>query len=542
MASVADFLAQNELFLLFAVIFGGVLLARLQVFGVRLGLAGVLFAGLGLTAWLGDDKRPLVIAPEIKEFGLVLFVYCVGLTSGPGFFSAFRTRGVKLNLAIAISLVLGAVIAVLGGHLLGLSRGLIAGVFCGSLTNTPALGAATEVLSGKSGALEPVLGYSVTYPFGVLGALLCFRLFLFVQRRRLESERASLAPSSKTFIENASCLVTRSEVIEHSIGELEIRDKIGVIVSRVLRHGEQIVPTKYTVLKEGDILGVVGTRAAIRRAIPFFGEPSHIHPDANHESVDMRRILVSNRRLAGCTIKELGLERKFNAQVTRLRRADVDLVPSPEFQIEPGDRLRVVAPRTRMAELAKFFGDSERELADIDFIGLTLGLCAGLVLAKLPISLFGATVTLGVAGGPLLVALIVGRLGRTGEVTWSLPYETNRALRELGLLLFLAGVGVSAGSGLNQLAGSEGLLLFALGAAVTVITTTSALLLARLWAKEGTIASMGASSGMQTQPATLASAFELSGKSEEVYVAYAVVYPVAMIGKILLAQLIALSA
>jgi putative transport protein len=228
--------------------------------------------------------------------------------------------------------------------------------------------------------------------------------------------------------------------------------------------------------------------------------------------------------------------------VTRLRRADVDLVPSPEFKIELGDRLRIVAARDQLPKVARFFGDSERELAEVDFIGLALGLCAGLLLARVPIRLLDTTLTLGVAGGPLLVALLLGRWGRTGRIAWTLPFETNRALRELGLLLFLAGVGVTAGSGLDQLDWGNAARLLILGAIVTVCTTGAALALTHRWAKEGTVASLGVTSGMQTQPATLASAYELSGKSEETYVAYAVVYPVAMIGKILLAQLIALSA
>jgi putative transport protein len=542
MSEIAQFLAHNELFLLVFVILVGVSAAKLQVFGVPLGLAGVLFAGLFVATFFKPADSELHIAPQLKEFGLTLFVYCIGLSSGPGFFSAFRTRGVRLNLAVIFSLLLGAAVAVIGGRLLGLHHGLIAGVFCGALTNTPALGAATDVLRGTKEAVGPVLGYSVTYPFGVLGALLCFRVFISLRKKHSANDKNSLIPTRKPAIENAACLVTQAEAIEHSIGEQRVREKIGVIVCRVLRSGQQIVPTKYTVLKKGDILSIVGTHDAVKSAIAYFGEPSHIHPDADRENIDMRRILVSNRELAGLTVNELNLDRRFNAQISRLRRADVDLVPSPEFRIELGDRLRVVASRTQLPKVAKFFGDSERELAEVDFVGLALGLCAGLLLARVPIHLFGTTLTLGVAGGPLLVALLVGRAGRTGSISWTVPFETNRALRELGLLLFLAGVGVSAGAGLDQLAWGSAARLLILGILVTLTTTTMVLFLAKRWAKEGTVASMGVSSGMQTQPAILASAFELSGKSEETYVAYAVVYPVAMIGKILIAQMIALMA
>ncbi len=541
MTAFTAFLANNEFFLLFFVIVAGVALAKIEVLGVRLGLAGVLFAGLGVAALVRPEGERLRIAPELKEFGLILFVYCVGLTSGPGFFSAFRTRGLRLNLAVILSLLAGAGLALVVGRSLGLDRGLIAGVFCGALTNTPALGAATDVLHGTANAVGPALGYSVTYPFGVLGALICFRGFVLLRKKRPRLDD-SMLPTAAPQIGNGAVTVTNAEVIGRSIGELRVQDELGVIVSRVLRNDEQIVPTKYTILQRGDVLGIVGTREAVAGAVSKLGEASSIHPEVNRASIETRRVLVSKRELTGTAIKDLALDRKFHAQVTRLRRADVDLVPSQDFLIEPGDRLRVVAAKEQLPAIARFFGDSERELAEVDFIGLALGLCAGLLLAVVPITISGTTLTLGAAGGPLLVALVLGRLGRTGRVTWTLPYETNRALRELGLLLFLAGVGVSAGGSLDQLAWTDAVHLLLVGALVTLATTIIALTLTRRWAKESSISSLGVASGMQTQPATLAAAFELAGKSEETYVAYAIVYPVAMIGKILLAQLLALGA
>jgi putative transport protein len=253
----------------------------------------------------------------------------------------------------------------------------------------------------------------------------------------------------------------------------------------------------------------------------------------------MRRILVSHPSRSGRTIPELGLERRFNAQVTRVRRADLDLVPSPDLKIVLGDRLRVVAPRDRLPEVARFFGDSERELAEIDYVAFTLGITAGLLLGLVPVALFGTNIALGAAGGPLVVALILGRLGRWGRLNFLLPYEVNQALRQLGLLVFLAGVGISAGGALMQVRGLEAIKMLGLGATVTLVTSVAALALARFVSKSSVISSLGATSGMQTQPATLAAAYELTGKSEDTYVAYAIVYPTAMIGKILIAQLIA---
>jgi putative transport protein len=541
MKDLATLLVHHELLLWFVVMVLGLLLGRLQYRGARLGAAGVLFAGLAVGAWLQANAAGVAPSPQLKEFGLVLFVYCVGLASGPGLFAAWQRGGVRLNVMVAVALVAGALVAVIGGRLLGLDAGHIAGVFCGALTNTPALAAASDRVAGTAMAEHPVLGYSVTYPSGVLGALVLFRAFATRMHTRLageiEAERANRAS-----IVSANLEVSNANTAGHTIGELRIREVIGVVVSRLRRAGRLFVPTKYTVLQRGDIVTVVGSRQTIDGAVSFFGARSKEHLEAQRDHVDMRRILVSRREHVACSLADMDLGRRFNAQVTRVRRADRDIVPGDDLRLELGDRLRVVAPADRLPEIAAFFGDSERELAELDYVALTLGLAAGLLLARVPLPVFGTRLMLGIAGGPLLVALILGRLERTGSLVWSIPPEANHVLREFGLLLFLAGVGVSAGGHLTEVFSRQGLLMVALGAAVTLVATVSSLALTQRWGKASVISSLGASSGMQTQPATLSLAADLSGRSEETYVAYALVYPLAMIAKILLAQLIVLLA
>lgn len=538
METIAALLSQHEILTLFCVIAVGLGLSRVQVRGVKVGIAGVLFAGLALAAWAKLEGSELQLVTDLKEFGLILFVYCVGLSSGSGFFSAFRKRGLKLNLVLLCGLGCGALIAVLGGSFFELRRGVIAGIFCGALTNTPALGAATDVLRGSTQSVDPVLGYSLTYPFGILGALVAFRAFLRVREKAFSQEKARLSPTRKTQIVSVTCVVENPELIGRSIGELGIFSKKKVIVSRMRCDKDIVVPTKYTTLHEGDLVTIVGTKEAIDSSIEFFGTRSLVHLESDREKVDMRRILVSDREVAGRPLRDLALERRFNAQVTRVRRADLDLVPSPDLKVLLGDRLRVVAPRDRLADVARFFGDSERELAEIDFVALTIGIAIGLIFGLVPFSFWGTEVKLGAAGGPLIVALVFGRVGRLGPLNFLLPFEVNQSIRQLGLLLFLAGVGISAGAALTEV-GSEALVIVGLGALVTLVTSLVTLLLATTWGKAGVITSMGVTSGMQTQPASLASAYELSERSEKIYVAYALVYPVAMIGKIVIAQLLA---
>jgi putative transport protein len=539
METLGPWLASHELLLLVVVILVGLMLGRLQCRGIRLGAAGVLFGGLVFGAILRPKVGPGTVA--LKEFGLVLFVYCVGLTSAPGLFSAWRRGGLRANVVVATALSCAAAAAVLGGRLLGLDRGLVAGVFCGALTNTPALGAAADRLAGTALALQPVLAYSVTYPLGVLGSLMALRVFAGARRSQLDGELRQHVQSQVQIV-SANIEVSKPGVIEHSIGELRVRERVGVVVSRLLRDREVCVPTKHTVLRAGDVLTVVGAEPAIAAAVELLGSRSHEHLEAQRDRVDMRRILMSRRALIGCPLAELELDRRFNAQVTRVRRADIDFVASDDLRLQWGDRLRVVAPVHRLPEISRYFGDSERELAELDYVALTLGLALGLFLARVPLPIAGTSLELGSAGGPLIVALLLGKLGRTGPLVWSIPYEANLVLRELGLLLFLGGVGIGAGAHFTEVLSRQGLLLLSLGAVVTLLAAAVVLTLAHTWGRAGVTSSLGAATGMQTQPATLSAAFELCGRSEETYVAYALVYPTAMIGKILLAQLIVMLA
>jgi putative transport protein len=539
MLSLGSLLAGNEVLLVALVVLAGLLLGRVPVFGIRLGSAGVLFVGLGLSAWL-EPYAPLHVASSIKELGLVLFVYCVGLSSAPGFFRAFRDRGARWNIAVLSALCFGALLCVVVGRMFGLDRGQITGVFCGALTNTPALAAATDRLHGTAFAQQPALGYSAAYPFGVLGALLLFKAFAQLQRNAARPDTRSAEASGALRTRNFE--VTNRDACGKTLAALGVGGDSGVIVSRVHRvNCPTIVPTHETQLQPGDVVVAVGDAASLDRALALFGSGSDQHVEFRRERVDMRRILISRRELVGKTLAELDLEARFNAQVTRLRRADVDLMPARDARLLLGDRLRVVAPVENLAHIARFFGDSERALAEIDFVALALGLSAGLLLAHVPLWPNNA-LTLGIAGGPLVASLILGRVGRTGSLLWALPYETNRVLREFGLLLFLAGVGVNAGGQLGPIFNQYGAKLVALGALVTTLTNMLALALLHGLGRASTPEALGACSGSQTQPATLTAAYELAGRSEDTHIAYAVVYPAAMIAKILLAQLIALLA
>jgi len=544
MSALRDLLLRSEPLLLFLVIGLGYLVGQIRIRGFGLGIAGVLFVGLFFGGWRTENSEPFKIAPQVTEIGLILFVYAVGLTTGPGFFDSLKSRGLRFNVAVVGSLVLGAAATLVLGRTLSLSVGQISGVYCGGLTNTPALAAATELMhrSGIGDPNDPAVGYSMAYPYGVVGGLLAFQLFIAIYRKAFDKERAE----SEARLKAASRLVTGNFEIRNPalygkpIGELRVQDEIGVIISRHRHAGKVGIPTKYTILNEGDAVVVVGSEAKVKAAVGYFGAESKDHLEWIRESITMRRILVSRKALAGCTIESLELDRRFNAQVTRLRRADIDMVPTQDTVLELGDRLRVVMPSDKSADVAKYFGDSERQISELDYTALTLGISAGVLIGMIPIPVPGGTsVSLGFAGGPLIAGLILGKLGRTGPIVWSIPLEANHALRHIGLLFFLAGVGVTAGNRFFQTLSTTGWQLVLLGVVATTLTTALTLFLLRHFGRGTIISAIGATSGMQTQPATLARAYELSG-SDETYVAYATTYPVAMVGKILIAQLLIL--
>ncbi|MEA1981026.1 MAG: TrkA C-terminal domain-containing protein [candidate division Zixibacteria bacterium] len=542
MESVREIIFQSEPLLLFLVIGIGFLLGQIKIRGFKLGVSGVLFVGLIFGGWNPVNTESFSIAHQVMQVGLILFVYTVGLTSGSGFFASLKKKGVKFNVALVCSLVGGGIATLLIGVWMQLQPGQIAGIFCGGLTNTPALAAVTELLSnsGIGDARDAAVGYSVAYPFGIIGGLLAFQLFYWLYSKAVEKEKIEGLETAKLklSVSTSDFEITNPAIIGKAIGELRVQEKTGLIISRC-EHNEVItIPTKYTILQQGDIVSTVGPKIKISEAESFFGTKTSVHIDEKKCEITIRRILVSNKKLAGKTIHELELDQLFNAQITRLRRSDIELVPDHETTIEIGDRVRVVMPIDKSAEVVEFFGDSERSISDLDYTALTLGISFGVLLGMIPIPVPGGNfVSLGFAGGPLVSGLILGKLGRTGRLVWSLPSESNFALRHIGLLFFLAAVGVMAGGRFFDALSSNGLQLLGLGFITTSVTTLMTLFLLRHFGKGTIVEAVGATSGMQTQPATLARAYEMS-QSDDTYVSYATTYPVAMVGKIFIAQLL----
>jgi len=535
-------LRDNPLLLLFVVAALGTLLGRLRIAGFSLGVAAVLFTGLAVGSLDPDLELPEIV----HLLGLVLFVYSLGLAGGPGFVASLRRRGLRDNLFIGGMLLFAAGLATLAGRLFGLDASRAAGLFAGSLTNTPALAALLEVIgrsAGGEGTLAgPVMAYSVAYPMGVVGMILAIHLLQRVFRTDYRAEAAALSDLGVggENLEEVTVQVTDPAAAGRSLAELLLDHHWRVLFVR-FRRGREVVLIEDLAwpLRLDDQISVVGPRRDLDAVVAALGEPAEETLSFDRRQIDRRRIFVSSRDVAGKRLSELALPQRFGALVSRVRRGDSDLLPDGDTVLELGDRVRVVAPRFRMEELSRFFGDSYRAVSEIDVATFGLGIGLGLLLGLLPIPLPGfGTFRLGLAGGPLLVGLALGALGRTGPFLWQMPYSVNLSLRQIGVVLFLAGVGTRSGWAFaDTVRHGGGLTIFLCGAAITGLTAFLTLWIGHRFLKIPMSLLTGMLSGLQTQPALLAYANEQAGNGLP-DVGYATVYPVATIAKILLAQVI----
>ncbi len=535
-----DILRDNPLLLLFIVAGIGYPLGRVRIGGIHLGVAAVLFVGLAFGALDPSLKLPEIV----YQFGLALFVYCVGLSSGHGFLRSFRGKGVIYNLLTLGVILLAAALLLIPHYLLSLRPGETAGVFAGLLTSTPALAAAVEYLTraGAAGQLsDPVVGYSIAYPASVLGVILaiylaerCFRIDYRAEARTLKD-----VPGVSPEITCWTLRVCRPKAFGRTVRDLVAEHRLQVVFGRIRRGDHADVVSWETHLEEGDLVTAVGPVEELERAAQVIGCVSEVQADLDRSEVDMREVFVSNPEVAGRTLRELNLPNRFGAVVSRVWRGDLQLLPYADMPLELGDRVRVLSRRERQQEVAAYLGDSYRAISEIDIAVLGLGMALGIGLGLVPIPLPGGiTVRLGLAGGPLIVALFLGARQRTGSLVWVLPYSANMLLRQMGLTIFLAAVGTRSGYEFAQmLTQPRGWAILGASAAIIVLLSWVMLYVGYRWLRIPMGLLTGMVAGMQTQSATLGFALDQAGNDLPT-VGYAMVYPIAMVVKIVLAPVL----
>lgn len=524
----------------------GMAIGAIRVFGISLGVAGVLFAGLLFGNYhVGINHDVLDFA---RDFGLILFVYTIGIQVGPGFLASLRRRGLPLNLMAAAIVVLGAVIAVLiGKFALPHSQFPVAvGLFSGGTTNTPSLAAAQQALqslpagANPETAKMPAVGYAIAYPFGVLGIILTMYVLKWVFRISPQQEAEALEKLEGTKIPKMharAIQVTNPAVDGLEIGEVSAVRSGKVVVSRLVHNDQPQLATAGTVIARGDVLLAVGPTEALNGFTETIGDISTIDVKSLPGVIRSRKVLVTQAKPIGKTVDDLGIEEEFGVRVTRVTRAEVDL-PVHKTVLQFGDALTVVGEAETLKAVAADLGDSKKKRDHPMIIPMFLGIALGVILGSIPIALpgFPAPVKLGLAGGPLIAAIILSRIGRVGPLVWYMPHSANLMVREIGIVLFLACVGLKAGGSFVQtLTHGPGWLWMGYGAILTALPLLIVGVIARGFVKLNYAHVCGLLAGSMTDPPALAFAGTLAG-SEGPSVAYATVYPLVMLLRVLIAQ------
>lgn len=515
-----ELLASSPLLAIMVVVALGAAVGMVPFGPIRFGAAGALFVGLAVGALVPGVGEGLGV---VQQLGLGLFVYMVGLAAGETFFADLRRQLPLMSLGLATA-VLAFATAVGVGLLLGLDAGFITGTFAGALTSTPALAAATDA----TGSPNAAVGYSIGYPVGVVLAIVA--VGLLVARRWPDSKDPRSAAAEG--IVATSTYVEREASLRRVPGWTDETIKMSYLVrdgrTRVLAPGEH--------LQEGDRVLVVGAPAAVQAAVAFLGHASKGALTDDRQAVDFRRFVVSNPAVAGRTVAQLNLPSRFGGVLTRVLRGDTDLLARDDLVLQLGDRVLAVFPHAEMDAIARHLGDSERKVSEVDALALGLGLSLGLLLGAVTVPLGGgSSFSLGSAAGPLVVGMVLGALHRTGPLNWDVPLPANLTIRQLGLLLFLAAVGLASGPAFAASAfTATGLRAAGLAVAVVAVSAVAFFVGGRLLGLSAPRAA-GGLAGFVGQPAVLSFA-TAKVDDDRIEAGYAALFALGIIVKILLVQ------
>lgn len=483
--NMVEALTENPILLLFIVAGLGYGVGSISIKGNSLGVAAVLFVGL----FIGSFSPDLRIPEIITFLGLSIFVYTVGLGSGPSFFSTFKRRGWQDLIFVFVMLSFSASVAVGLHYLLGFEGSITAGLFVGSTTNTPALAGLLDLIRNmgldenisKLDAENSVIGYSLSYPMGILGPMLAVILMQKLLKIDFPKEERELRKDYpvRQDILTLTVEVNHEDVINKSIRDLRQERAWTVLFGRYERGDRMHLSSWDTEFQSGDKVALVGDREEVEQVAQEIGTILPNQLSFDQTEYETRRVFVSNSKVAGLKLAALNLSEKYAVLISRVRRGDVDMMANADTVLELGDRVRVIGRRKDMAEIAKFFGDSYEELSQIDLLSFGLGMAMGMILGMVTFQLPGGIdFKLGFAGGPIIVGLILGGLRRSGPINWSLPYSANLILRQIGLIFLLAGVGVNSGHQFVKTisGGGIGLWVFTSSALISILTVCATLL------------------------------------------------------------------
>ncbi len=523
----------------------GTMLGKIKVAGISLGVTGILFVGIALSHFGININEHLM--HFMKEFGLILFVYSVGLQVGPGFFSSFREGGLKLNQLAILVVLFGVITTIALYYITGLPITTMVGVMSGAVTNTPGLGAAQSAyrdIAGGIDATDIATGYAVAYPLGVIGAILTLLVLRYVMKINKQQEEAAITGNEdkNNLMQRISIEITNPSIDGKTIGQLRQLLVREFVVSRICaKNGEPKLVKADTTLHLSDKILLVTAHTDAEAIAALIGTKIEMDWDDLSKNMISRRILITKHELNGKRLKDLNIRVAYGVTITRVNRAGIDLMASGNLQLQLGDRVTVVGPEQAVANIEQIFGNSLKRLRHPNLIPIFIGIALGVILGSIAFRFPGIPqpVKLGLAGGPLIVAILIGRFGPYWKMVTYTTISANLMLREVGISLFLAGVGLGAGENFVPTIINGGYMWILYGALITVIPILLAGLIGKYLFKINYYTLTGVLSGASTNPPALAFSSEQTS-TDAPSIGYATVYPLAMFLRVLAAQLLIL--
>ncbi|EIX9084875.1 putative transporter [Klebsiella aerogenes] len=529
----------------------GLWIGNVKIRGVGFGIGGVLFGGI-IVGHFVDQAGITLSSPMlhfIQEFGLILFVYTIGIQVGPGFFASLRVSGLKLNLFAILIVVLGGLVTAILHKLFNIPLPVVLGIFSGAVTNTPALGAGQQILRDLGLPFDVVdqmgMSYAMAYPFGICGILLTMWLVRLFFRINVEKEVQQFDESSgngHAHLHTINVRVENPNLNNMAIQDVPMLNSDKIICSRLKRDELLMVPAPGTLIQHGDLLHLVGRPEDLHNAQLVIGKEVATSLSTRGTDLKVERVVVTNEKVLGKKIRDLHFKQRYDVVISRLNRAGVELVASSHASLQFGDILNLVGRPQAIDAVANELGNAQQKLQQVQMLPVFIGIGLGVLLGSIPLFIpgFPAALKLGLAGGPLIMALILGRIGSIGKLYWFMPPSANLALRELGIVLFLAVVGLkSGGDFVDTLLHGEGLSWIAYGIFITAIPLLTVGILARMLAKMNYLTLCGMLAGSMTDPPALAFANNLHATSGAAALSYATVYPLVMFLRIITPQLLA---
>ncbi|EME5083985.1 putative transporter [Klebsiella aerogenes] len=529
----------------------GLWIGNVKIRGVGFGIGGVLFGGI-IVGHFVDQAGITLSSPMlhfIQEFGLILFVYTIGIQVGPGFFASLRVSGLKLNLFAILIVVFGGLVTAILHKLFNIPLPVVLGIFSGAVTNTPALGAGQQILRDLGLPFDVVdqmgMSYAMAYPFGICGILLTMWLVRLFFRINVEKEVQQFDESSgngHAHLHTINVRVENPNLNNMAIQDVPMLNSDKIICSRLKRDELLMVPAPGTLIQHGDLLHLVGRPEDLHNAQLVIGKEVATSLSTRGTDLKVERVVVTNEKVLGKKIRDLHFKQRYDVVISRLNRAGVELVASSHASLQFGDILNLVGRPQAIDAVANELGNAQQKLQQVQMLPVFIGIGLGVLLGSIPLFIpgFPAALKLGLAGGPLIMALILGRIGSIGKLYWFMPPSANLALRELGIVLFLAVVGLkSGGDFVDTLLHGEGLSWIAYGIFITAIPLLTVGILARILAKMNYLTLCGMLAGSMTDPPALAFANNLHATSGAAALSYATVYPLVMFLRIITPQLLA---